>query len=232
MWDAKVGEWVISGILVQIKRRQTPGIICLSEIDEQEIGFFPEDSEIPDGSAFKPTTSRPYPTNRPYISLVMELATELPISTVKRSDTPSSPKRRRTTASPEPIKLHHPSHIFAIGSGKIYPISHTLRTHPRYNIYIDGCSSTSYGVIRDVEKSMYDSLIGVKDLLDDHPRHDAESIQAVGDMTQFFSIGDPSYHWLDCPELRKTRTDDSDLAGVLVGPFDGNALQRFEYDLQ
>ena len=41
LYDAKIAEWVMSGILIQIKRRINHGSISQYAIDEREVAFSP-----------------------------------------------------------------------------------------------------------------------------------------------------------------------------------------------
>lgn len=212
MWDTEISHWVTSGILIKIKRRRAAGVICLSEIDEREIGFFPKKSKIPDDLAFEPTTSRPHPNLRPYISLVMELGRELPPFYVAKAS--------------KSTKLYRPSSIFVSSSGALFT---TKETHPRYNIFIYGYTGASYGVARYEAKELYDFILG-RDDLSDHPRQDAASHQAVKTMRPGF-FGMDSFQWLKSSLPDEKPIDDSDIAGVFTGPFDADAVQRFEEDL-
>ena len=62
LWDCKLCEEAVTGILVQIRRCQAKGTMVKSKIDKKTINFFPI---VPSADS---TTN-----NHPYISLVMEL---------------------------------------------------------------------------------------------------------------------------------------------------------------
>jgi hypothetical protein len=41
LYDEKIAEWVMSGVLIQFKRRISRGSIVQFAIDERDVAFFP-----------------------------------------------------------------------------------------------------------------------------------------------------------------------------------------------
>jgi hypothetical protein len=68
LWDEKLSEWVMSGILVQFKRRKK-GSIAAYSIDEKDVGFFPKAN----CTGCPSHGWEPHPDSRPYITLIMEI---------------------------------------------------------------------------------------------------------------------------------------------------------------
>jgi hypothetical protein len=190
-----IQESNMTAVCIQIKRRKVKGSVVRYEIDQRAIGLFP-----------------PSPTDiRPYITLVAELGVQLPISKAATTkaivrenlikfkedvDKPRTTTKRKAESPPgtpseivipeQPVRIAHPKDV-----------------HPRYSIFVYGCSDTGYKVIKHSERSLYKLLLGNHDFLDEHPRDDNDSLDAVRRMKPFWSVGHQCYHWTDVPFLRK-----------------------------
>ncbi|KAF9443671.1 hypothetical protein P691DRAFT_787662 [Macrolepiota fuliginosa MF-IS2] len=70
-----------------------------------------------------------------------------------------------------------------------------LPRHPRYSIFVYGCSPDSYQVVKPVEMDAYGGLLQNDDLIGDHPRQDEDSLAAVRGQKPFFA-GAEAFHWL------------------------------------
>lgn len=150
MWDTVIGEWVISGILVQIKCRLRLGTVqAACQIHEEDIGFFSplEESQIPDlGPKFEKTPSRPEPSERPYIGLVMELGVQPPIFpevfTPVKFENPEKKGRKGKSGEKKGKKRMRDVDTPSPQDHSTHRLFHAKQCHPRYNIFIYGCSST------------------------------------------------------------------------------------------
>lgn len=190
LWDAKLSSWVMTAIFWQIKRRGRAGNY---EIDAEALGFFhPE-----------PANRFPEGDNRPYITIVMDLGVQNSIPTHAKptaqkvsqksqtadglkdlpqtSATPASPSKSGVSSRPEDLR---PS------SGVV---------HPRYAIYVSGCSSTNYGVIGESDRELYRQLLRSNDFLHEHPR--PETIPKVMAQKPVFALGSNNYSWVDSDVL-------------------------------
>lgn len=202
--NSKLCEEVMTGILVQIKRRRAKGTIAKYNIDERAIRFFPDVTSIEPPSAW-----------RPYISLVMELgvqntrypdATTPTISAVRKS--------RQSTTQVQVTKT--PSKVIAPRQGRLH---HAVDCHPRYSIFAYGCSNTVYKGIRPSQRAIYQFLLASRDFLDEHPRKNPETLHAVRRMKPFWSAGLACYHWIKDDRLQNAQPDVDDIIddGVLTG---------------
>lgn len=72
----------------------------------------------------------------------------------------------------------------------------TTTTHPRYNIFVHGCSNTAYKVISLADEDKYAFLLASRNFLGEHPRQDIKSLMAVRRLKPFWSVGGVCYHWL------------------------------------
>ncbi|KAF9445389.1 hypothetical protein P691DRAFT_785282 [Macrolepiota fuliginosa MF-IS2] len=69
-----------------------------------------------------------------------------------------------------------------------------LPRHPRYSIFVYGCSPDSYQVVKPVEIYTYRRRLQNDDLIGDHPRQDEDSLVAVRNQKPFFA-GTKVFHW-------------------------------------
>jgi hypothetical protein len=165
--DKPLCEEVVSGLLVQFKRRRHSGPKASYLIDQRTIGFFPEGSHP-----------------RPYISLVMELGVQ-PKGTVPTKELPKSAPSASTTT---------PSKLDVTKQGRL---RHPRDTHPRFSIFAYGCSNTVYKGISPDQRATYQYLLASRDFLTEHPRQHLGALDAVGRMKPFWKAGSASYDWVD-----------------------------------
>jgi hypothetical protein len=201
LWrSAKLGEKVMSGMLVSIKDRRVASTKAKVQVDESEIAFFPreENDEAP---------------LRPYIALVLELGVQPPVpqlakTNVKRkrakqaqSQTPN--KRPRTTPQADAPSSLSKVEVAVGGVRRSARNADTApKVHPRYSIFAHGCSREVYGVVED--NDVYALLLASRDFLAEHPRNDAQSLDAVRRMKPFWTNGPQCYSWIDIPFLQES----------------------------
>jgi hypothetical protein len=206
--DKQLCEEVVSGLLVQFKRRCHSGPKASYLIDQRTIGSFPEGS--------------PDEHPRPYISLVMELGVQ-PKGTVPTKELPKSALSASTTT---------PSKLDVMKQGRL---RHAQDTHPRFSIFAYGCSNTVYKGISPNQRATYQYLLAPRDFLAEHPRQHSGALDAVGRMKPFWKAGSASYDWVDekvlggnVPEIATDNDDrlvttffDDDLEESGSGPGNG-----------
>jgi hypothetical protein len=205
-----VTESKMTGLLIQVKRRKAKGSTAKYEINQKTLGFFPADS-----------TDR-----RPYFTLVAELGVQLPISkaattsskVVKNLSNPTSSKPKTQTGGVVSTSLATPSKLRT--QEQPSRISHPTDVHPRYSFFVYGCSNTMYKVINPSDRALYKFLLGHRDLLDEHSRQDAQSLNAVRRMKPFWSVGPECYSWIDVPMLQNYQEWKDDAGELLVGMMD------------
>ncbi|KAG6858150.1 hypothetical protein C0995_002249 [Termitomyces sp. Mi166 len=115
---------------------------------------------------------------------------------------PATPKRNLAPQVPS-----SPAEVEVISRSHEQTTRSMLRTHPRYEIFIRGCSKRVYNVIGEVS---YSTLLAHKDILAEHPR-DGGYLDAIRRMKPYW-VTDSSYHWA-------TMRNESRL-GASVVPYD------------
>jgi hypothetical protein len=199
--DTPLCEHVMTGVLVQIKRRIKAGSVAELSIDQAEVNFFPKTLEK--------CTHESIPTSyRPYVSLIMELGVqvkppeEAQTATIYKPDrfSSSSSKKKsdRRPQTPPPIEggpdLAMPSKMYIPQYGQRH---HENQGHARYNIFAYGCSPTVYRGIDNAHKASYALLLSSCDFLGEHPRKDAQTLKAVRRMKPFWTGVEDCYHWVE-----------------------------------
>jgi hypothetical protein len=184
LWDTKLCEEVVTGILVQVKSRKRKGAVMKYEINEKQIQFFPPSAK----------------DSRPYISLVMELGVQdlpspgtVPKVKVKGKamqnvvgPSSSKPPSKRVQGIRSNAKILQP--------GKTH---HPGNDHPRYSIFAYGCSDAIYRSITRPQLEYYQFLLSIPEFLTSHPRPRDDVLSAVREMKPFWGIGKDFYSWLD-----------------------------------
>ncbi|KAL4071296.1 hypothetical protein V8B97DRAFT_1962442 [Scleroderma yunnanense] len=140
---------------------------------------------------FPNRVSTPQQDSRPYVTLVTELGA-------------NAPPRMSSN-----VRTDHNYHTSARAE------SNRMEKHPRYNIRAYGCTDAAWKVINVAECDLYKQVLGTDDLLADHPRQDAASLQLVHRMLPFWH-GDAK--WL-FDELKSTETVQPS-AAVVVGSYE------------
>jgi len=200
LWDEELCEEVMTGVLIQWKNRGTEGTIQKYSIDERTIGFFPKaQTHIADPLTEDERKRQERAATRPYVSLIMELGVQpgtspAAVTSTKFLNPPKAPPQSTDDIFSTPSKLVLPR------QGRF---KYAVTTHPRYNIFVYGCSGTIFKGITPADKASYALLLGSRDFLAEHPRQDKESLAAVRQQKPFFSGGDNSFHWVDEPLLRQ-----------------------------
>lgn len=201
LWDTRLCEHVMTGVLVQIKRQIKAGTVAELSIDQAEVNFFPKTLE-------KCTHGSITTSYRPYVSLIMELGVqvkppeEAQTPTIYKPDqySSSSSKKKsdRRPRTPPPIEggPDHatPSKMYIPQYGQRH---HSKEGHARYNIFAYGCSPTVYRGIDNAHKASYALLLSSRDFLGEHPRKDAQTLKAVRRMKPFWNGGEDCYHWVE-----------------------------------
>jgi len=216
----KLQESVMTGLLIQVKRRRAKGSVIQYAIDQDALGFFPA----------------PTKTVRPYITLVAELGVQLPISPAAITQPKVREELAKSDPNPQITALQTPRKppVFEMSTVSITPsklripeqpefITHPRDVHPRYSSFAYGCSDTVYGVISHSDRPIYKFLLANRDMLDEHPRKDENSLRAVRTMKPFWSAGVECYHWIDSAFLRKYQVwEDDDDGRLAVGKYNGD----------
>jgi hypothetical protein len=199
MWNTRLCEHVITGILIQFKRRKKKGTVVGYSIDQADVKFFPHTL---DQCVHGSTDNN---SHRPYISMVMELGVQPEIPDVAKTGTKFQGKKsaaKKCPKTPPPAKHVHvhgtPSKIYVPQHGSKH---HLIEGHARYNIFAYGCSPTVYRGIDDLHKAKYALLLSSRDFLGEHPRHNGQSIAAVRRMKPFWSGGQACYHWVEHDDI-------------------------------
>ncbi|KIM74200.1 hypothetical protein PILCRDRAFT_828491 [Piloderma croceum F 1598] len=197
-------ESVMTGLLIQIKWRKTKGSAIQYGINQDALGFFPENILA---------------DTRPYITLVAEVNRSNPNS--QRMTTLETPRKppvvKVSTVSATPSKLYIPDQPDRM----TFPRD----VHPRYSIFAYGCSNTVYGVINHSDRPVYKFLLANRDVLDEHhPRKDGNSLRAVRMMKPFWRAGIECYHWIEESFLQKQDWEDEDDGGVVVGKYHDDTI--------
>ena len=191
LWDTELCEHVMTGLLIQYKRKKQRGTVAGYSIDQNAVNFFPKTDEecTQHGSKSKSTL------NRPYVSLIMELGVQPKVANEANTPThfkpdSSSKKKSSRPQAPDPPT---PSKVYIPTAGKSHRRS---KAHARYNIFAYGCSPTVYRGIDVAHKASYALLLSSRDFLGEHPRKDAQTLEAVRRMKPFWNGGDSCYHWI------------------------------------
>jgi hypothetical protein len=199
LWDVKLCEHVITGLLIQFKRRKKNVTVAEGSIDQDTINFFPKTEEKCTHESKSKSNSY-----RPYISLTMELGVQRKIAdeaitpTLFKNKPESSSKKTSHRSKTPPAEgpdpePETPSKVYLPQHGQRHHIS---QGHARYNIFAKGCSPTVYRGIDAAHKDSYALLLISRDFLGEHPRKDPQTLKAVRRMKPFWSGGD-CYHWIE-----------------------------------
>ena len=193
----------MTGVLVQFKRQIQSGTVAALSIDQAKFNFFPK--------ALEKCTHGSIPTAyRPYVSLIMELGVqakapqETKTTAIYEPDQYSSSSKesdgRPRTPPPieggpdhaTPPKMHIPQ----------YGQRHRPEEgHARYSIVACGCSPAVYRGIDAAHKASYALLLSSRDFLGEHPRKDAQTLEAVRRMKPFWNRGEDCYHWIEHDDI-------------------------------
>jgi hypothetical protein len=166
--DEKLSEKNVTAILVQVKNTVKEERV---DIDEAEIGkqrgFFPKDEAA----------------RRPYITIVMNLSVE---NKASKQALAVQTEAERTQLKQTPSQL----------TTKQRQPTRAKCNHPRFHIFVIGCSPSVYAVLGEEDRPRCAMLLGMRDLLDEHPRQTPESLSALAQMKPFWKAGSESYGWI------------------------------------
>jgi hypothetical protein len=186
-------------LICQFKRRQIVKSAASTEIDLKPLGLFP-----PDQPKLSPEEQ---PDRRPAITMTMEVGATapVPLPTKTPTDRESKDAVKTRAFTPRTASDERPpsskSDTYNVPQPRLDPSS----THPRYAVFIHGCSSNVYRVIRPVEDSLYQQILQCGNLLGDHPRQDLDALLAVRNQKPFFSVGPWCFHWIENEFLNPNR---------------------------
>lgn len=201
LWDRKICQHVMTALMIQFKRRLTPGTKASYSVDVEEIHFFDRDSTC------EHDNKNEFVKFRPYIVFVMELNIQ-PVRPQLPKKNPKNPSK----TSPSKVDLGARRGVRQSPRFGPGPTSHY-----RYQIFAYGCSSTLYKVIKPDEKITYALLLQTSGFFPEHARQDAASLSAVMQLKPLFKFGSDSYHWLVDPALHAPVEVDQVDEMVVVG---------------
>ncbi|KAI0753125.1 hypothetical protein C8Q80DRAFT_1150166 [Daedaleopsis nitida] len=180
----------MTGIIVQSKLRAAAGSLTAYAISQEKLGLFPK---------VDPSASE----LRAYITLIMELGVTDSLPLLARTPTDYNSKtakqerkrikEQREDETSNQAAVNTPSKLVLPQPSKR---GRPRRDHPRYSIYVYGCSPTVYAVIDPSERTLYRATIRGDHLLGDHPRQDERSLSMVRHQKPFFAVGHASWNWL------------------------------------
>ncbi|KAF9075121.1 hypothetical protein BDP27DRAFT_34021 [Rhodocollybia butyracea] len=198
-------------VWVQIKNKATHQRV---NIDEKNMKFFSDND------------------NRPYICITMQLGTALKWtessqsqphlnkSQARKRTEPPQPKQSGSQAKKarsQPPSDESPAEtttaLSSMGSGiqVVQAFEKGKSTgrvsHPRYAFTISGCSPTVYQVIKPDERGAYVTLLASHSLLQENPRQDSESVEALKRLKPFWSHGLETYGWAASDGPSRTGAD-------------------------
>ena len=168
---------VMTGILIRIdwKAGKTHGARPACSILETDVGLF-DRTPLVEGRA----------SPRPYITLIMEVGVPDPPSW--HMDTATANVSSSEVPVPIPVAVGQPPRRACD--------QFETAQHPRYGIITYGCSHSVYGVIAKHESAMYGRILRRGDVLQEHPRQDANSLDLLQMQKPAFSTADASWDWI------------------------------------
>ncbi|KAI0260539.1 hypothetical protein BC834DRAFT_1044564 [Gloeopeniophorella convolvens] len=178
--EGKACPHAITAILVQVQRRKQGGPLNALLLDETEIGFFPK--KPPSCNCCSgPLTSPGLEISRlPYLSLLLGL----------RHDHAQSYRRLRSSEPPPPPGHWtdspglHVSSAPTSGYTRLQGAAVDTLTHPRYGIYVGGCSPGQFESVTDSNHEDYRYLLLCSAAgPGTHPRQGSEHIRAVKELS-------------------------------------------------
>ncbi|KAJ8489301.1 hypothetical protein ONZ45_g13639 [Pleurotus djamor] len=182
-----------SFILLQMKNRSKAGSITAYTIDESKMEIFPP-RHSPRYTALKPTDADEEKAwlARPYITIIMELGT------VPSIGLPAAPlSQKRTDQGNEPplrgnkVSKKHAVVLVPAASSKLSQPS----SHPRYTLFVYGCSPQVYNSVTPANRSIYEKLLQVQDPFSEHPRR--QTIEHVKNMKPYWGVGASCFSWIN-----------------------------------
>ncbi|ETW79075.1 hypothetical protein HETIRDRAFT_478431 [Heterobasidion irregulare TC 32-1] len=201
--DEKLGESVMTGILIQFKRWGHARTAAKVEIDAERLGFFPSTHE-----------SHP----RPYCALIMQLKVHPPKGVIPGGQEKGVLGEQR--AEPSTPRENAPGLVSKV-KRRLESLRSTERdaTHPRYHFSVYGCSNTVYKGILEEENRKYAALLSSGNTFHDHGRQTEEQLAEVWRMKPSWSAAMGSYHWVEGADIISNVLDEGD--GVVISQYPG-----------
>lgn len=228
LWNEKIGSSVMTAIFIQVKRRMKAGKYHFDA--EKHFHFFHPEPDRPK----HPGDHRPYVTlvmdlgvQNPlpqYAKLPMQDVIKkrqqaqerrMPTATSSKENLPRTASSRSKKNAPPttPPKLQGkmppttPSK-HAVSAGPVNrPHRGRKQKHPRYEIYVSGCSNTNYNLITEEQRVKYREVLRLSEFLLEHPRKN--TIPLVMQMKPVFALGPNSYSWIRSSVLNPTDLQDN-----------------------
>ncbi|THH04277.1 hypothetical protein EW146_g10218 [Bondarzewia mesenterica] len=197
-------EEVMTGILVQVKRRRTARTVAAyDDIKAEDISFF--------------STSNSFTEDRrPYCTIVMELGVQPAIlehASKAKKGVRNLHTQDDTQTSPSRVDIKQVARRKLRSAAE----ARTKLVHPRYNIYAYGCSGTVYKGIMLEDKDKYAFLLASHDLLSEHPRTSDRAIAAVRRLKPFWTVG-KECHWIQNTSLGNS-VDEEEAEGIVISQY-------------
>ena len=201
--DEKLGESVMTGILIQFKRWGHARTAAKVEIDAERLGFFPSTHE-----------SHP----RPYCALIMQLKVHPPKGVIHGGQ--EKGVLGEQTAEPSTPRENAPGLVSKV-KRRLESLRSTERdaTHPRYHFSVYGCSNAVYKGILEEDNRKYAALLSSGNAFHDHGRQTEEQLAEVWRMKPSWSAAMGSYHWVEGADITSNVLDEGD--GVVISQYPG-----------
>ena len=227
--DDKLGETAMTAILIQVKRRIKAGTVVALDIRAENIGLFVTEA-----------------SRRPYCTLVMELGVQPGLDKTIGDDgkgedmgkgkargkgrgkgraRPSTPPKivaQNAYAAKTPSKVQVKDYGILRSTTRAASENAT-NNHPRYNIFVYGCSSTVYKGISHGDKHKYALLLATRDMFYEHARQRKEALLKVWQLKPAWSVHHNCYHWVKGMNVGTATadTEEDDEDRVVVSEYDG-----------
>jgi hypothetical protein len=183
----------------QAKLRSTSGSTASTEYRVEEIKFFPKPSKDDK------------PDRRPYITIVMKLGVSqsIPLPATTPTNPHSKVAQKVIAIMNDPSSWEYITPSTPSTGNETYTLlenkTHHSDHHPRYSIFLNGCSPNLYKVIHPDETNDYRRILQRGDLLGDHPRQELDALRGVRMQKPFFSVG-ICFHWIANAVLNPLRS--------------------------
>jgi hypothetical protein len=97
-------------------------------------------------------------------------------------------------------------------------LNDTNRNHPRFAIFVRGCSEKVYPLIGN--RDTYAQLLGTRNMLTEHPHQEQKYIDAVRMLKPFWTAGS-AYHWTNIEDMNsyhvELHSDEPEIAKIVAG---------------
>jgi hypothetical protein len=172
-------------MFVQFKNGQTAESRAKTSIFVEDLSYFPRKRD----------------ESRIYLAVVMELGLARPPSWLAKVHTQdqSLPAQKQRQATAKPPDLLAPTRNPQSGIYIPPPPTRGSATarNPRYSVFVYGCSSAVYQVIKQDQDDEYKTLLAVGDLFAEHARQSAEALGLLRRQKLLMIRGPDCFHWSD-----------------------------------